>query len=43
MHFSAHDSSFFLVKYGARPFFARPFFKAQISFHDFFYTSVFSR
>ena len=36
MHFSARDSSFFFVKYGARPFFARPFFKAQNFFHDFF-------
>ena len=36
MHFSARDNGFFFVKYGARPFFARPFFKAQIFFHDFF-------
>ena len=37
MHFSARDSSFFFVKYGARPF-----FKAQIFFHDFFlYQCVF--
>ena len=33
MHFSAQDSSFFFLKYEARPFFARPFFKAQIFFH----------
>ena len=31
MHFSAWDSSFFFVKYGARPF-----FKAQIFFMNFF-------
>ena len=36
MHFSAWDSSFFFVKYGARPFFARPFLKAQIIFREFF-------
>ena len=36
MHSSARNSSFFFVKYGARPFFARPLFKAQILFHDFF-------
>ena len=32
MHFSARDSSFFFVKYRTMPFFARPFFKAQIFF-----------
>ena len=36
MQFSAWGSSFFFVKYEARPFFARPFLKAQIFFHDFF-------
>ena len=36
MHFSPQDSSFFFAKYGARPFFARPFFKAQIFFMFFF-------
>ena len=36
MHFSARDSSFFFVKYGARPLFARPFLRAQIFFRFFF-------
>ena len=40
MHFSAWDKSFFFVKYGVRPFFARLFFKAQIFFHNFFYILV---
>ena len=40
MHFSAQGSCFFFVKYGTRPFFARPFFKAQIFFHDFFFILV---
>ena len=31
MHFSARESSFFFVNYGARPF-----FQAQILFYDFF-------
>ena len=31
MHFSARGSSFFFAKYGARPF-----FRAQIFFHDLF-------
>ena len=42
MHFSTRDSSFSFIKYGARLFFARPFFKAQILFMIFFCTSVFS-
>ena len=41
MHFSAWDSSFFSVKYGVRSFFVRSFFKAQIFFHDFFWTMCF--
>ena len=40
MHFSAWDSSFFFVKYGIRPFFARPFFKAQIIFFMIFIVLV---
>ena len=36
MHFSAWDSSFFFVKNEVRPYFAMPFLKAQIYFHDFF-------
>ena len=35
MHFSARNSSFFFLKYGARPF-----FKAQIFFHDHFFVLV---
>ena len=40
MHFSAWDSSYFFVKYGARSFFARPFFKGTNYFHDFFLVSM---
>ena len=36
MHFSARNTSFFFVKYGARPFFTRPFLEAKFFFHDFF-------
>ena len=40
IHFSAQDSNFSFVKYGTRPFFVRPFFKAQTFFHDFFFVLV---
>ena len=42
MHFSARGVYFFLCKLWGklRPFFARPFFKAQIFFHDFFFILV---
>ena len=36
MHFSARDSSFFFVKYGTRPFFARPFLRHKFFFMIFF-------
>ena len=41
MHFSARDSSSFFVKYGARLFFARPFFEAEVFFVFFFFQLCF--
>ena len=41
MQFSARGSNFFFVKYGVRPFFARPFFNAQIFFMIFLFWCVF--
>ena len=41
MHFSAWDSSFFFIKYGARPFFARPILGHKFFHYYFLYYCVF--